>query len=240
MIEINTPEQLFQLGDLATPPAIAMDRFTVTIRSLRAQNSGENVCICVDLTDTFRNLTEVRRYNILTELLTKLDVHRGVIPREKLDEIERAAQLSAAYTRSLSILAYGANSAHALSLKLRRRGFDPELSEEAVTMLLEKGYLKEEDDAHREVQRCISKGWGRRRIESYLRQRGYDSTVTRAALDELWDMDDAMRCAEVAARKSPTPPTDEKQKQKLIAYLLRQGYDMSDIRHALASAWEQE
>ncbi len=240
MIEINSPNQLFQFGDLSSPPAIAMDRFTVTIRYLRAQNSGDSICVCVDLTDTLRNLTEVRRYNILTELLAKLDLHRGVIPREKLEEIEDAAQLSAAYTRALSILAYAANSPYALTLKLRRRGFDAEMAEQAVAMLLEKGYLKEEDDAQREALRCLTKGWGCRRIESYLRQRGYSADVTRVAMEHLIDVDDALRCADVALRKSPAPPADPKEKQKLIAYLLRQGYDMTDIRKALATAWAQE
>lgn len=240
MIEINTIDQLFQLGDLASPPAIAMDRFTVTVRYLRAQNGGETVCICVDLTDTLRNLTEVRRYNVLTELLSGLDLRRGVIPREKLEEIEQAAQLSAAYARALSILAYAANSPHALTLKLRRRGFEAEMAEQAVAMLLSKGYIKEESDAQREVLRCLDKGWGRRRIESYLRQRGYSAEVARIAIDELGDIDDAERCTDAAMKKSPAPPADEKEKQKLIAYLLRQGYDMSDIRYALASAWERE
>lgn len=239
MIEINTPEQLFQLGDLSSPPAIAMDRFTVTVRYLRAQNNGESVCICVDLTDTLRNLTEVRRYNVLTELLSKLDVRRGLIPSEKLDEIEEASQLSAAYTRALSILAYAANSPHALILKLRRRGFDAEMAEKAVAMLLEKGYLKEADDAQREALRCLNKGWGCRRVESYLRQRGYSADVTRIAMENLSDIDDTIRCVDMALRKSPTPPADEKERQKLIAYLLRQGYDMSDIRKALLTAWEQ-
>ena len=30
------------------------------------------------------------------------------------------------------------------------------------------------------------------------------------------------------------------EKQKLIAYLIRQGYDMTTIRHALDIAWEDE
>ena len=238
MIEINFPEQLFQLGDLSSPPAIAMDRFTVTVRYLRAQNGGESICICVDLTDTLRNLTEVRRYNVLTELLSPLDVHRGLISKEKLEAIEQASQLSAAYTRALSILSYAANSPHALMLKLRQRGFDAELANQAVNMLLEKGYLKEEDDAQREALRCLTKGWGCRRIESYLRQRGYSADVTRIAMENLCDIDDSIRCVDVALRKSPIAPSSEKEKQKLIAYLLRQGYDMSDIRKALSMAWD--
>ena len=123
-------------------------------------------------------------------------------------------------------------------LKLRQRGFDAELANQAVNMLLEKGYLKEEDDAQREALRCLTKGWGCRRIESYLRQRGYSADVTRIAMENLCDIDDSIRCVDEALRKSPIAPSSEKEKQKLIAYLLRQGYDMSDIRKALSMAWE--
>jgi regulatory protein len=239
MIEIHTPKQVAHMGNLASPPPILAGGFTITVRYLRAQNTGESICICVDLTDTLRNLTEVRRYTVQTELLAPLNVRRGVISQEKLEEIEQMAQLSAAYTRALSILAYGANSAHALTLKLRQRGFDAETADRAITFLRERGYLREENDALREAERCLNKGWGRKRIELYLRQRGYSSEAAAMAIDELGDIDDEARCSAVARRKSPTPPADQKEKQKLIAYLLRQGYDMSIIRHALEYTWQE-
>jgi SOS response regulatory protein OraA/RecX len=56
----------------------------------------------------------------------------------------------------------------------------------------------------------------------------------------LGDVDEEARCAKIARRKSISPPQDVKEKQKLIAYLIRQGYDMTTIRHALDIAWEDE
>ena len=58
-------------------------------------------------------------------------------------------------------------------------------------------------------------------------------------MEALDDTDEGERCATVARHKSRTHPTDEKEKQKLIAYLIRQGYDMTTIRHALGIAWEE-
>jgi regulatory protein len=141
--------------------------------------------------------------------------------------------------RALTILAYGANSAQALILKLRQRGFDSEAATQAVELLRERGYLREENDAKREAERCLAKGWGRRRMEAYLRQRGYDKVAVDLAMEEWEDEDEGERCAEVARRKCRTAPADDKEKQKLIAYLIRQGYDMTTIRHALALAWEE-
>lgn len=239
MIEINNKEQVIRMDDLSSP-SVTDAPFVISVRYLRAQSTGEAITVGVELTDTLRNLTEVRRYTVLTELLGALCVRRGIISREKLEEIEQAAQLSAAYTRALTILAYGANSAQALVLKLRQRGFDTSTAERAVSLLSSRGYLREESDAGREAERCLAKGWGRRRIGVYLRQRGYSNEAAQHALDELGDVDDEARCAAVARRKSAAPPQDTKEKQKLIAYLIRQGYDMTTIRHALDIAWEED
>jgi len=238
MIEINSKEQVLRMGDLPTSIA-SDDNFIITVRYLRAQSTGEAITVGVELTDTLRNLTEARRYCLQTELVGALNLHRGSISREKLDEVEAAAKISAAYTRALTILAYGANSAQALVLKLRQRGFEADAAAQAVKLLCERGYLREDNDARREAERCLAKGWGRRRIEQYLHQRGYEKEAAELAMSELEGDDEVERCAKVAGRKSRTAPTDSKEKQKLIAYLIRQGYDMSTIRRALDIAWEE-
>jgi regulatory protein len=165
-------------------------------------------------------------------------VRRGPISEQKLIEIEQAATLSAAWQRALSILAYGANSARSLSLKLRQRGFDAEVTERAVELVRAQGYLHEDDDALREAERALAKGWGLRRIGQHLRQRGYATEAVDAALEALSDEDFYERCCCAARKYHRVPPTDANQKQKIVAYLLRYGYDMSEIRHALDSAWE--
>lgn len=238
MIEINSKEQVLRMGDLSSP-ILQNDNFIITVRYLRAQSTGEAITVGIDLTDTLRNLTEARRYSLQTELFSNLDLHRGVISREKLDEVEAAAQVSAAYTRALTILAYGANSAQALTLKLRQRGFDAEVAATAVSLLCQRGYLREESDAQREAERCLAKGWGRRRIEAYLRQRGYAKEAADLAMEEFEESDECERCTIVARRKCRSSPADEKEKQRLIAYLIRQGYDMTTIRRVLDMAWDE-
>ena len=185
-------------------------------------------------------MSESRRYTVHTLLLPSLGLRRGVITPDKLDEIERTATLSAAWQKGLNILAYGANSAQALTLKLRQRGFDGETAERAVELIRAQGYLHEDSDAAREAERSLSKGWGLRRIEQYLRQRGYDAESVAAALETLSDEDFDERCRRVARKYHPAPPEDAKQRQKIVAYLLRYGYDMSAIRHTLETAWEDE
>ncbi len=242
MIEINKATDLQALlhGGNVPAPTEAAQGFTVAVRYLRASTSGDTVCIGIELADKTRNLSESRRYTVHTTLLPSLGLRRGIISREKLGEIEQTATLSAAWQKGLSILAYGANSAQALSLKLRQRGFDAETAARAVELIRSQGYLHEDSDAAREAERSLSKGWGLRRIEQHLRQRGYDAEAVAAALETLSDEDFDERCRRVARKYCPAPPEDAKQKQKVIAYLLRYGYDMSEIRHALETAWEED
>ena len=241
MIEISSADDVLRItGDQSTKEkATAADAdLTITVRYLRAQTSGESVCVGVELTDSLRNLTETRRYSLHTRLLADLGLRRGIISREKLLQLESAAQLSAAWQRALNILAYGANSAQALMLKLRQRGFDDQTARAAVELVREQGYLKEEHDATREAQRCVSKGWGKRRIEQYLRQRGYPSETARQAMQALCEVDFESLCCRITRKYCAQPPADAKARQKVVAYLLRYGYDMTDIRHALEHAWE--
>ena len=245
MIEIKNKDDILSIvdkEDVATASCMpaSTDNFTITVRYIRAHSTGDSVCIGIELCDKSRNLSESRRYTVTTPLYADLGVCRGVITKELLSKIERAATLSAAWQRGLSILAYGANSAHALTLKLRQRGFDAEVAERAVELIRAQGYLHEDNDARREAERCLAKGWGLRRIGQYLRQRGYDADAVSAALEQLGDEDFDERCACVARKYCSAPPKDSKQKQKMIAHLLRYGYDMSEIRHAMEYAWQND
>lgn len=216
------------------------DTFTITVRYMRAQSNGDTIAIGIELSDNTRNLNESRRYAVATKLFPALELKRGPITREKFAQIEASAALSAAWQRGLSILAYGANSAQALTLKLRQRGFDAQTVERAVAMIREQGYLQEEGDACREAERCLNKGWGLRRIGQYLRQRGYDAAAVRCALDALADEDFFERCRRVTQKYQSAPPADDKQRQKIVAHLMRYGYDMDAIRYALNEAWKDE
>lgn len=238
MIEINSVSDVSKAMDGHEDHASPAPAFAITVRYIRAQSSGDAVWIGVELCDKERNLSESRRYRVQTALLASLNVRRGPISEQTLIEIEQAATLSAAWQRALSILAYGANSSRSLSLKLRQRGFDAEVTERAVELVRAQGYLHEDGDALREAERSLAKGWGLRRIGQHLRQRGYATEAVDAALESLSNEDFYERCCCAARKYHRVPPTDANQKQKIVAYLLRYGYDMSEIRHALDSAWE--
>lgn len=240
MIEINRVDDIARAIDGQKEHDSSAPAFAITVRYIRAQSSGDAVWIGVELCDKERNLSETRRYRVQTALLSSLNVRRGIITEQKLSEIEQASTLSAAWQRALSILAYGANSARSLTLKLRGRGFDAQTTERAVELVRAQGYLHEHDDALREAERSLDKGWGSRRIGQHLRQRGYAADAIDEALASLADEDFFERCALVTRKYAAEPPKDVKQKQKIVAYLLRYGYEMDAIRYALQYAWQND
>ncbi len=150
-----------------------------------------------------------------------------------------AADASAAYGRGLSILGYGANSAKTLERKLTQKGFDREVAARAVGVLTERGYLQEERDACRMAGQLLRRGRGRRRILQELRARGYGDAALQAVREELNGEDFAALCTDVLRKKSPRPPADRTEKQKLAAYLARCGFEGEDIRAAFVRAWSR-
>ncbi len=83
------------------------------------------------------------------------------------------------------LLAYGDNSAAALLQKLRRAGYTEAESTRAVSEMLQKGYLKEREQAYRfAVLSVRSRYYGPRRILAALVQKGYPAALSRAAIAE--------------------------------------------------------
>lgn len=88
-----------------------------------------------------------------------------------------------AINRAESLLAYGDNSANGLCRKLRRCGYSQQSAEAAVGRMLQKGYIREEEQAYRLVLRdANSKLWGPRRILADLLQKGYPAALSRQAI----------------------------------------------------------
>lgn len=105
------------------------------------------------------------------------------------EEAERLAALSErhrARAAAARILAAGDNSAHALTQKLRARGFSAPLAEATARELCERGYLREGDQLERAVILAVNKKlWGRGRVIAALTAKGYGREAVEAAFDRL-------------------------------------------------------
>lgn len=96
------------------------------------------------------------------------------------DEVFRATK------KALSLLSFSDNNKRTLRAKLRRAGFSPEASDEAVAEMVRDGYVNE----GRQLERLIlsevkTKLLGRARIIPKLAAKGYSKSEAEETLDRL-------------------------------------------------------
>ena len=206
------------------------------VTALVAINSGNEVCIKIKIENGENK--EERDFTVLIDQYSLLRIKKGEIDRFQFDEIERASNICSAYKKGLYLLGYGACSEKKLIYKLRTKGFDNDTCTEAVAMLSQCGYINEGNDALREAERCVAKLWGKKRIIAHLYSKGFGDEAVKQAHILFEDVDFTENCRKLILRdhknKLDAARTDEKERQKLFASLVRMGYSFSEIKEASA------
>ena len=203
------------------------------ILEVRAVDGGARLLVKLELQDG----EEVERES-LSLLCARLSRFPkvGAVSEETVEELRREAAICAAIEAGLRALgAVGASRRH-LTEKLRMRGYSHEVAATAVEILAEKGYLKEEEGALREVEKGIAKLWGDRRILADLQAKGYAAGAIKYAAARLHGEDGAARCAQLMRKRRIDIPADEAAARKAVASLMRYGYTVQEIKAALKIA----
>ena len=120
--------------------------------------------------------------------------------------------------------------------RLRDRGFAPEIIVPVVSHLVRLGYIDDERFARDwAASRVRTRGYGRRRVERELRDRGVDAETVRRTAQELFhdvsEKDIARKEAEKKLRAMTRLPPDI-QRRRLAGFLERRGFP-ADIIYAL-------
>lgn len=208
----------------------------ITVTALVALNSGNEICVYAEISNG--EMAERKKLVLLTEQYSLLKIKKGEITSDQFDEIERASDICSAYKKGLNLLGYGACSEKSLYYKLKTRGFENDICSEAVAMLSRSGYLNENSDARREAERCIAKLWGKKRIISHLYSKGFGDEAVKDVYDVISEADFVENCKKLILRdhkrQLALAQSDEKEKQKLFASLVRMGYSFSEIKEASA------
>ncbi len=179
---------------------------------------------------------ERKSFVISTEIYTSICVERGEILPDTYKFLEHEAGVYAAYKRAMYILSYGACSKRMLCSKLRSKGFSAEQSEEAVERIYALGFIDNVSAARRDAERCATKLWGETRIRSYLVSRGYERDEIDSAVFWLEDsgVNFERNCTRLLHSKIDAVPNDYKERQRLIAAMLRYGYTLAQVKNALS------
>ena len=204
----------------------------ITLLSLRAVNDGAAVAIKLLLENGEQR--EERQLTVSTEQYCELKPRRGRITAELYEQLEAAAQLSAAVQSGARLLAYGANTEDFLTKKLMRRGYSRAVAAEAASSLKAKGLIDEDQILIREVEKCLRKLWGAGRIRAHLYSRGFDSASISRLEELLADVDLVGACFALIGKHYARLPDEGDERRRLIAFLSRYGYSLTEIRSAFA------
>jgi regulatory protein len=154
-----------------------------------------------------------------------------------------AAQLKV-YDRAMNMLAFRARSASELSRALVRKGEEKLHVENAIQRLKEQGLLDDGAFAQSFTRaKVLGASQSRRRVQQQLARKGVARDVTDAAIDVVFEEEgvDAQAIVEAAARKkmrSLRSLEPAVRRRRLYAFLARRGYDLEDIRRAMAAVGE--
>ena len=138
------------------------------------------------------------------------------------------------YRAALRILNHRFNSAAELKRKLRAKGFDRECIEPTIVRLTDEKWLDDERYAGAYVRTRLQKRIGKLRVRRELIAAGVADEIIDQALGENVDSD-AERARAVAAAEKRLPILVRRYgaqlaRNKLTAYLLKQGYDFALVR----------
>ena len=191
---------------------------------------------------------DVRRLFVASKMLFAIgNIGAGSLPytltQEQFDTLEYDASMWEAVKKGIDILSYGDNTKAALITKLRQRGFDRYLSEDAADYIAALGYIDESRMLSRAVEQLANtKLYGSSRIKNELRKKGISQEIIRDELDALLaEVDFEANLVRLVSKKCDMARlADPKYRESVYAAFHRLGYSPSDTRAAIKTLQENE
>lgn len=202
----------------------------IRLTEIRAADGGAVLCFTVE----YSNGRELVRKPLcaFSARLSRLPVV-GALDAARFEELCHEDEVYRAICTGLRALAGSDPSAAQLRHKLRASGNSAEVTEEAIQVLEERGYINEVRGALCACERELKKLRGDRRILAELRAKGYGDEGLAAVRERLAEQDAVERCRALLRKKRIKVPEEQREMQKLIAALVRYGYAAGEIRAAL-------
>jgi len=166
----------------------------------------------------------------------------GVTSGDEIDAARRAEVETALarvrarlfVVRSLSVRA---QSTAEIEKKLLARDVPANIALEAIERVMGYGYLDDAALAGQLVRGMLGRGYGRRRAEQKLRERGLGGPTAVAALAEAYEaQDEAALALEALGRR---PVTDDAERRRALAFLTRRGFSSGAAWAAVRRAGEE-
>lgn len=156
----------------------------------------------------------------------------------QLKSLQETAALDKAYDRVLLLIARRQRSEWEIDTYLKQKGYSEELRNKLRNKLRNSGYINDRRFAEAWVRnRRLLKSTSKRRLTQELRQKRVADSVIKETLeqDEADELDILRNL--VARKRKQTRYQDD---QKLMQYLIRQGYNYGDVRAVLEKDTSQQ
>ena len=152
------------------------------------------------------------------------------IDREQLGEFKKASEFGKLYQRTLEWTLLRPHSEREiydyLKKKIYDKKLDKDLIERIIDRLKEKGYIDDEKFAQYYIEnRFVKKGISRKRLKMELKKKGVNETLAEMVLGERSDVDEIKKIVQRKQKKYD--------KEKLIAYLCRQGFSYELVKEVV-------
>lgn len=135
------------------------------------------------------------------------------------------------YTKALNysflLLKYRARSKEEIKQRLKHKGYSTPLIEEVLNYLIQHQYLDDDVFARMFANSCLIKGWGQRKIDFALKRLGVQESIRKNALPEKSAVRKRLR--EIIEKITVRYRNKKNAYHKIISYLLRRGFNYSDI-----------
>lgn len=151
----------------------------------------------------------------------------------ELAELKDTAKTDKAYNQALGMIARRPRSEWEMREYLKRKEYDPELVDELIERLYASKWLDDRDFAQKWVDnRRLLKATSKRRLTQELKaKRVADDVIASVLVEDTTNEVEVL--TELIARKQKQSRYQDQ--QKLMAYLIRQGFNYGDIKAALES-----
>ena len=237
--KVSTKKQTEELSSPAESiPSLSPDACAVL--SVTPAGEGETVNVVLAMPADAGGKPQRFSFHLLVEQYAALGVQAGTVSEEQAHALLDAGRLCGAIRRGIAMLGYADQSARRLAYKLTAKGVDRETAAAAVAYLAAKGYIHEDSTAALRAEQGLRKGWGERRIREDLCAHGFSREAVEEAMESLSDVDWAEACAAVLRKRYGEIPAERSQRQKLIAAMMRLGFEAEDIRTAMGGLDEAD
>lgn len=152
----------------------------------------------------------------------------------ELEELRTRAVIDKAFGWALNLISHRSRSEWEIREYLKRKEYEPDITEQAVGKLRERGYINDEDFARRWVEsRRLLKATSKRRLSQELRQkRVSDEAIEKVLAADETDEAEVLKQLIERKRKQSRYQDD----MKLMQYLNRQGFQYDNIKRAMSGS----